>query len=106
MVYGACMSVTLPNITSGRLDAIDQENLVSYTRSFLILTPLQIDYADYVDYPRDAQRDVLSNEVPLGRLSCCCVFCEEGVFSPSRQQASTVTKLVPEACAGYCEYPF
>jgi hypothetical protein len=26
-VYGACMSVTLPNITSGWLDAIDQEKL-------------------------------------------------------------------------------
>src|SRR6266849_23955 len=41
--------------------------------------------------PRDAQRDALSNEVALGRLSCCCVFCEEGVFPPRRQQASAVT---------------
>ena len=54
--------------------------------------------------PRDAQRAVRSNEVALGRLSCCCAFCEEGVVTPYRQQASAVTKMVPEAAVYYTVY--
>jgi hypothetical protein len=44
------MSVTLPNITSGWLDAIDQEKLGELHEIFMIMTPLKIDYVDNVDY--------------------------------------------------------
>ena len=54
-----------------------------------------------VEHPRDAQRDVLSNEVALDRLSCCCVFCEGIVFPPHRQQTSAVTKMPSEAALHY-----
>ena len=50
MVYGACLSVTLPSITSGWLDAIDQKKLGELHEIFMMMTPLKIDYADYVDY--------------------------------------------------------
>src|SRR5512135_2470147 len=52
-------------------------------------------------FPRDAQRDALANEVALGRLSCCCAFCEKGGVPPCRQQASAVTKMIPEAALYY-----
>ncbi len=51
--------------------------------------------------PTDAQRDVLLNEVALGCLSCCCVYCEEEGVLPCRQQAIAVTRMVPEAALYY-----
>ena len=43
----------------------------------------------------------ISSEVPLDRLSCCCVFCDELVFLSCHQQANTVTKMASEAAMHY-----
>jgi hypothetical protein len=59
---------------------------------------------DDTDYPRVAQRDALSNEVALDRLSCCCVFCEGVVFPLHRQQTSAVTKMASQAALHYTAY--
>ncbi len=51
--------------------------------------------------PRDAQRDALSNEVALYRLSYCCVFYEEVLLPLGCLQASSVAKIASEAALYY-----